>query len=52
MILGTRIKPYETALKPCNEIVNSFDLDSFKTKVYPVLSRSLLRNPEIIIEGR
>jgi hypothetical protein len=51
LILGTRTKPYETALKPCNEIINSIDLETFNTKVYPVLNRSLLRNPEIIIEA-
>ncbi|CAF2053347.1 unnamed protein product [Rotaria magnacalcarata] len=51
LILGTRTKPYETALRPCNEILSSMDLESFKTKVYPVLNRSLLRNPEVIIEA-
>ncbi|CAF2549669.1 unnamed protein product [Rotaria sp. Silwood2] len=51
LILGTRTKPYETALKPCNEILSSIDIETFKTKVYPILNRSLLRNPEIIIEA-
>ncbi|UJR36911.1 hypothetical protein I4U23_029624 [Adineta vaga] len=51
LILGTRTKPYDTALKPCNEIINSIDIETFKTNVYPVLNRSLLRNPEIIIEA-
>lgn len=51
LILGARTKPYEAALRPCNEIINAMDMEIFNTKVYPVLNRSLLRNPEIIIEG-
>ncbi|CAF1278175.1 unnamed protein product [Adineta ricciae] len=51
LILGTRTKPYNAALKPCQEIISSIDIETFKTTVYPVLNRSLLRNPEIIIEA-
>lgn len=51
LILGTRTKPYDMALKPCNEIIRSIDIETFKSTVYPALNRSLLRNPETIIEG-
>ncbi|CAF1165471.1 unnamed protein product [Adineta steineri] len=51
LILGTRTKPYDAALKPCTEIIRSIDIETFKTNVYPAVNRSLLRNPEIIIEA-
>jgi len=51
LILGARTKPHETTLKPCEILINSIDLETFQTNVYPVLNRSLLRNPEIIIDA-
>lgn len=52
LVLGTRTKPYEAALRPCEVLLKTVDGETFKNKIFPTLNRSLLRNPEIIIDGK
>lgn len=50
-LITVKVKPSVNYIKCCKIILNSITKDQFKTSVAPALQRSMLRNPEIILEG-
>jgi hypothetical protein len=39
-------------VKSCNYWIRYLEKDEFKEKILPALQRALLRNPEIVLEGK
>lgn len=50
-LVTVKVKPSVNYIKACKIILNSVTKDEFKASIQPALQRSMLRNPEIILEG-
>ncbi len=50
-LITVKVKPSVNYIKNCKIILNAVTKEEFKSFIQPALQRSMLRNPEIILEG-
>lgn len=50
-LITVKVKPNSNHISACQILLNTITQEEFKSQLLPALQRSMLRNPEIILEG-
>jgi hypothetical protein len=50
-LITVKMKPNHYHIRACKNFLATITKDEFKSTIFPALQRSMLRNPEIVLEG-